>query len=184
MKTERTKMIISIAIMVACQVVLERVLAINTMVVKIGFGFVPLVIVAILYGSWWAAVAGALADIIGTFAVPIGPYFPGFTVTAFLAGMIYGLYLKNLDKIDMKKAIIRSILAAVTVSVVISLVLNTAMIAIVFNYGVMVLLPSRAIQAGEMIVVQSILIPLFCRNICRMLRTKGGKKRNVFHSHT
>ncbi len=184
MKTERTKMIVSIALMVAFQVVLERVLAINTMVVKIGFGFVPLVIVAILYGPWWAALAGALADIIGTFAVPVGPYFPGFTVTAALAGMIYGLYLRNIDKSEMKKAVIRSILAAITVSIVVSLILNTAMIAIVFNYGVMVLLPSRLIQAGEMIAVQSILIPLFCRNICRMIRTKDGKKRNAFHGQT
>ena len=179
MRTERTKKIVSIALMVALQVILERVLAINTMVVKIGFGFVPLVIVAILYGPWWAALAGAMADIIGTIAVPVGPYFPGFTVTAALAGLIYGLYLRDLDKKSMKNAIFRSILAAATVSIIVSLVLNTAMIAIVFNYGVVALLPSRLIQAGEMIIVGSILIPLFCRSICSVLRTKEGRKNNV-----
>ena len=170
MRSERTKKIVFTALMVALQVVLERVLAINTATVKIGFGFLPLVITAILYGPAYAAVGGALADIIGALVFPAGAYFPGFTVTAALVGMVYGLYLYKLDSREKKPAVIRSFLAVLTVAVAFTLVINTLMISIVYNRGVVALLPSRLIQAGEMIVVQTIVIPIIAKKLCPVIR--------------
>ena len=74
------------------EVVLSRFLSISTESLKIGFAFVPLVCCAMLYGPVWGAVAGGLADFIGAVLFPIGPYFPGFTLTNALIGLVFGLF--------------------------------------------------------------------------------------------
>ena len=40
-----------------------------------------------------AGVAYAIGDILGMMIFPSGSYFPGFTLTAFLTGVIYGVVL-------------------------------------------------------------------------------------------
>ena len=87
----KLKLVCLSAMLIAVEVVLNRFLSINTMGLKIGFSFVPIVIAAMLFGGVRAGIIYALADLIGALLFPIGPYFPGFTVSAFLMGLIYGL---------------------------------------------------------------------------------------------
>lgn len=89
----RTKRIIMLGLMMAMSIVLTRFLSITTLTVRIGFAFIPLVVVAIAYGPIYAGIMGALADVIGVALFPTGPYFPGFTLTAFMTGAIYGVFL-------------------------------------------------------------------------------------------
>ena len=58
------KLIVS-AQLIALDVVLTRLLAINTPVMKIGLGFASVALCAVLYGPWWAALAAALGDLVG-----------------------------------------------------------------------------------------------------------------------
>lgn len=81
------------AIMTALSVVLNRFASIHTDGWTIGFAFIPIVAVAIFCGPFPAAIAGGLADLIGALLFPFGPYFPGFTVTAALMGLVYGIFL-------------------------------------------------------------------------------------------
>ena len=46
-----------------------------------------------LFGPGVGGAVGALSDILGYAVRPTGPYFPGFTVTAALSGVIFGLLL-------------------------------------------------------------------------------------------
>lgn len=48
---------------------------------------------AIIYGPVVAAATGATADIVGFIAHPSGAFFPGYTLSAILSGLIYGLFL-------------------------------------------------------------------------------------------
>ena len=78
--------VVYLGVLTALEIVLSRFLSISAWNIKIGFSFVPIAAAAMLFGPLPAAVAAALGDLLGAILFPIGPYFPGFTVTAFLTG--------------------------------------------------------------------------------------------------
>ena len=58
MKNNTTKKIAVSALLIAADVLLTRVLAINTPVMKIGLGCLAVALSAALYGPWWGALTG------------------------------------------------------------------------------------------------------------------------------
>lgn len=97
MKRQHLRTLVIAAMLVAVEIVLNRFLSINTIFLKIGFSFVPIVIAAVLFGPWVAGTVYAVADFLGALLFPIGPYFPGFTACAFAMGVTYGLFLSHPD---------------------------------------------------------------------------------------
>lgn len=93
MKKFSTKAIVSLSVLVALQVILTRFCSFSAWNVRIGFGFTALVIAAIFHGPVAAALVGGLGDLIGAIAFPTGSYFPGFTLTQVLMGLSFGLAL-------------------------------------------------------------------------------------------
>ncbi len=91
-KTNSARYITICAMLTALCVVLDRLSAMNEFF-KIGLGFVPVVIAAILYGPATSALVYGLADFIAANLFPKGAYFPGFTLSAILMGAIYGVFL-------------------------------------------------------------------------------------------
>ena len=116
------------ALLIALDVVFTRVLAINTPLMKIGLGFTAVALSAMLYGPLWAALTAALGDLVGALLFPTGAYFPGFTLTAALTGLLFGLFLHRREK-----SWLRAFLAALTNCAVVTLMLNTLMIAVFFR---------------------------------------------------
>ena len=62
---------------------------------KIGFGFLANAAVGMLFGPSVAMLAGVCTDLLGYFAggFTMGGYFPGFTLTAIVAGLFWGLWM-------------------------------------------------------------------------------------------
>ena len=151
----KINVLVNISLLIALQVVLSRFLSISTPIVKIGFGFVPLAICGMLYGPVWAGVAGALADIIGATLFPVGAFFPGFTVSAALAGIVFGvlLYKRQGNWVQLSVAVAIHCLF-------ISLVLNTFWLTIITGSPFAALLPTRILQNVVMIPVQFIVLRL------------------------
>ena len=89
----KMKKIILSALLLALTIVLSRFLSFNTSLLSIGFSFVPMILAAIWLGPKYAAIICGLADLIGALLFPFGTYFPGFTVSAGLSGLIYGIFL-------------------------------------------------------------------------------------------
>ncbi|MBR3293056.1 MAG: folate family ECF transporter S component [Oscillospiraceae bacterium] len=116
------------AMLIAIDVIFTRVWAINTPLMKIGLGFTAVALSAMLYGPLWAMLTAALGDLVGALLFPTGAYFPGFTVTAALTGLIFGLFLYRRER-----AWLRAFLAALTNSFFITLILNSLMIAVFFR---------------------------------------------------
>ena len=116
------------ALLIALDVVFSRLLAINTPLMKIGLGFAAVAVAAMLYGPLWAMLTAALGDLIGALLFPTGAYFPGFTVTAALTGLIFGLFLYRREK-----SWLRAFLAALTNCLLVTFLLNTLMIAVFFR---------------------------------------------------
>lgn len=162
---KRIRFLACIAMLSAMQVVLSRFLSIQTPVVKIGFGFVPVMFAGALYGAGGGALAGALSDVVGALLFPSGSYFPGYTLTAALSGAVYGWMLRG------RHGIARILLAYLITTLSVTLGLNTFWIA--FGRGYLyveaagrdfsnvwiqfaALLPTRLTQAGIMLAVQTI----------------------------
>lgn len=127
---KRIRLITISAMLVALEVVLNRFLSINTFGLKIGFSFVPIVFAAIFFGPLTAGLIYAVSDFIGAVLFPIGPYFPGFTVSAALMGIIYGIFLYGKEKPKFLKNVLPPVLIN---SVLLGLFVNTAWVSILYS---------------------------------------------------
>lgn len=147
--------IIITALLIALAVVLSKLLSINLAFLRIGFGFIPIAVLAILFGPIWAGVASAIADVLGAIIFPTGAFFPGFTVSAFLTGLIFGLFLY-------KKEITwaRSFISCALVCLLVNLLLNTYWLTFFISSEYTVLLASRAIKELVAIPIMAVIIKL------------------------
>jgi len=148
-----TKSLIVIAFLIALEIILTRFLSINTPILRIGFGFLPVAITGILYGPLWAGLAYTLGDVLGMLLFPAGPYFPGFTLTAFLTGLVYGYFLHS-KPITWKRALI----PVAIVTIILNLGLDTYWLYILMDQAVVSLLPARLLKCAIMLPIQLILI--------------------------
>ena len=92
-----TKMLVTLAMLLALEIVLSRFLSIQTPITRIGFGFIPLVMAGILFGPIPAAIVAVLADVLGALLFPTGAYYPPLTVTSLLVGLTYGFFLHKIS---------------------------------------------------------------------------------------
>jgi len=159
MPVPNTKKLIVSAELLALDVVLTRLLAINTPLMKIGLGFAAVALCAVLYGPWWASLVAALGDLVGALLFPTGAFFPGFTLTAACTGLIFGLCLYRRGKSFLWPA-----LAAVLNVVLVSFLLNTAMISYISGSSYTTLLKARAVQLTVMLPVQLAVLVFLSRS--------------------
>ena len=118
---------------------------------RIGLTFLPVVCAAIFFGPIEAAIVGGLGDMLGAFLFPTGPFFPGFTLTAVLTGLVHGFFLKK------KVTIPRLLLSFGIVQFLLGMLLNTLWLSILYGKGFLVFLPGRAIQAALSFAVECVL---------------------------
>ena len=119
---------------------------------KIGFAFIPNELTGMLFGPVAGGVVAALADIVKYLVKPAGAFFPGFTVSALIGGMIYGaaLYKKPLS--------LKRIIAANTlVTVFVNLLLNTYWLTVLYGNGFAALLPVRIVKEALLLPIDIIL---------------------------
>lgn len=152
-KTFSTEKLVVTAFMIALEIVLSKLVSVNISFLRIGFGFLPIAILAIMYGAWWSGIAYAIGDVIGGFLFPTGAFFPGFTVTALLTGLIFGWVLYN-----KKVTFARAALASALVCVLCNLLINTYWLTFIIGKGFTVLLASRAVKELVAIPVMAVLI--------------------------
>ena len=141
------------AMMVALEVVLSRYLSISTPFMKIGFGFLPMALTAMLYGPVYAGVAWALSDFLGAILLPMAPYFYGFTVSAFLNGVIWGLFLYKYHA-----KILNTASAILLSSVLVTLGLDTLWLTIYTGNPAMMMLGWRFMRFAVMAPVQFVML--------------------------
>ena len=119
----------------------------------------PIAVAAILYGAVPAAIVAALGDFVGAILFPIGAYFPGFTLTAALTGVVLGLFLH-------KKQTALRILGAVAVNqLALSLLLNTLWISILYGSPFGPLFLTRIVQTLVLAPVQFLVIGVLTKSV-------------------
>lgn len=85
------------ALLIAIQIILCKIPAIgNPAILQIGIGFIGTALIGYLAGPWIGGVILVLVDIIThTILGSGGIFFPGFTFSAFISGIIAGAFLYN-----------------------------------------------------------------------------------------
>lgn len=152
-----------IGILVAMEIILAR-LSIHTWNIKIGFSFVPVVVAAIFYGPIAAGLVAAIGDVIGVVLFPVGAFFPGFTLTAFLTGIVFGLFFQK------KVTVLHTIASVLIVQVLISQFLNTYWISFLYGSPYWPLFYTRIYQTAAMSVVQAVCILVIAKRVVPVLK--------------
>ena len=102
------KAIVLLGLMIALNVVLGRLSIQFTPEVRLSvFGFLPIALAGMLMGPLYCGLVGAAGDVVNyvLFTHAYGAYFPGYTLTALLSGLWYGLVLHG-KKITWARAVL------------------------------------------------------------------------------
>ncbi len=150
-KEKDVRKLVLISLFIALNVVFTRFLSIQTFDLRIGFGFLPSVIASMMFGPIIGGIIGIVSDLIGVILFPSGGFFPGFTLSAFLAGVIYGVGLHKKPA-----TLIRFVIVFTIINVFINMGLNTLWISIMYNKGFLALLPTRITKELVMIPIQTV----------------------------
>lgn len=152
-----THRLVLAAMLVAVQIILSRFLSLSLWNLKLGFSFLPIALAGILLGPLGAGLVGLVSDVVGAILFPIGTFFPGFSLTAFLVGFGYGFFLQ-------KEQGIRQIILAVLFSEIVgTLLLNTLWVSLLYGVPFASLLPPRFVQAVGMGLTETLCIRTMVR---------------------
>lgn len=152
---KKLRVLVGVALLVAMQIVLTRVFRIETPIVRVSFSFIPIAVSGMLFGPWITGISQIAADLIGITMFPSpGGFFPGFTLSAFCVGVIYGWFLK--DDISVKNIVISTLL----ITVFVNLGLNTLWVSIMTKTSFFVLLPTRLVSNAVLTAVKIVVLPL------------------------
>jgi ECF transporter S component (folate family) len=136
--------------LIACSLMLALGIVLNLFAtvpvsdtLKVSTSFVALAAIGLLFGPVPAMVSGGLLDVVSFVVKPLGAYFPGFTISGILSGLIYGLFLYRRS---VKSLFIAAPLSKLLVNVFINLVLNTYWLTFLSGKGFLVMLPVRVLK--------------------------------------
>ena len=161
-----------LALLLATQIVFARFLSFSTLTIRIGFAFLPVALAARLYGPVGGMIVGGLGDFIGATLFPTtgSPYFPGFTVTAILTGLCFGMLLH-------KQCNLKQIVFAVLLTQIIcSLLLNSLWLSFITGTPYIVMFLSRIIQTCVLIVVEIITLKLVFKYLQKFDKSSAFSK--------
>ena len=152
-KKLRTLDITVLGVFLAAELVLNR-FTIGNQFIKLGFGFIVVALVSTWYGPWWSAMVAAIADIVGT-TISGGVYFPGFTLSAILGAIIYGLFFYN-QKTSWLTVTIAQLIIAITVNTL----LNTFGLTVMYKTPFWALVSTRIVKEIIVTPIQIIILYL------------------------
>jgi len=138
--------------------------------IKIGFSTIINQLVAALFGPVTTGLFGGAMDILKFIIKPTGPYFPGFTISAVLGGVIYGFFYYTPAKKGQKISFLRIFLAEAIVAFFVNILLGTYWLSILYGKGFLALLPARALKNIIMTPINSFLFYTIYNTLMLTLR--------------
>lgn len=120
---------------------------------KINFNFLPNNLVFYLFGPVVGAVYGATMDILTFIVRPTGTFFFGFTLSAILTGIIYGIALYN-KPVSLQRIFFTNFIHMVLINIL----LNTYWLTLLIGQGFFILLPIRILKGIIMLPIETLLL--------------------------
>lgn len=136
------KRLCMMGVLLAMQLVMSRLLNLQLSdFLRVNLGFLPNAVAGMLMGPFCGMLVAACADLLGATLFPSGAVFPGFTLSAALAGLNYGLWLYR-----RRESLWRAALCVLPVTLVCNIALNTLWLWMLSGDGMLVSLPARALK--------------------------------------
>ena len=139
---KQVRTLTGVAMLLAMSVVISFTASVRvTETIKIGLGYLITALLGMLYGPFTAALAAGAGDLIKYLLKPDGAYFFGFTLTAMLGGVVYGVFFYR-----EKCTIPRAIASKATVSLLLNCLLNTVWVSWLYGMPFLGVLGPRVIK--------------------------------------
>ena len=139
---KQVRTLTGVAMLLAMSVVILFTASVRvTETIKIGLGYLITALLGMLYGPFTAALAAGAGDLIKYLLKPDGAYFFGFTLTAMLGGVVYGVFFYR-----EKCTIPRAIASKATVSLLLNCLLNTVWVSWLYGMPFLGALGPRVIK--------------------------------------
>ena len=140
---------------------------------KIGFSSLVNQMVYYMFGPVFGGFFGGALDILKFIVKPTGEFFPGWTLGAMTAGVIYGCFFYK-----KKITLVRVLAAEFTVALICNVLLGTLWLSLMYGKGFMILAPMRAWKNLIMWPVNSMIFytawkSLEASGLFRMIRRNG-----------
>lgn len=132
--------------------------------IKIGLTFLPIAIAGILCGPIAAGAIGALGDLICFLLVPMGAYFPGWTINGLLVGLLYGIFL-----FECKKFIPSLVICELVSGIFVEIALGSLWLYIQCSKAFWVTAGIRGLKTIVAIPIEIALIILFEKTVIKKL---------------
>ena len=165
----KTRVLCTSAILAAMFVVLYSIKLQLAPELRITFTFVPLALAGWLLGPVPCMLVGLVGDLVGCLLFPAGPYFPGFTLTQILAGLVFGLFLY--DK-NVKQIFLPVLFSKIIISMVLNVGLNALWLSILYGKAWTIYVASHFIKNIVALPVEIIILLL----VIKVLHSRGIQK--------
>ena len=149
---------------------------------RIGVGFLTNASIGMLFGPVVCMMMGFCTDVLGFMLNPGtggGGYFPGYTLTAMVAGVIWGVFLYCPDSKSEGKLsfLLRTLAARVLVTLVCNVGMNTLWLTLQGGDGMWVTLIGRLPAQLLILPIQYLLLLLVLPFVQRLYRSLGAASR-------
>ena len=119
-KLRNTNTLTLAAMLTAMGIVLGFIKIPINQLIEIRFGSLPIGLAGMTLGPGIAGIIGALIDVGDYLVKPTGPFFPGFTISGIVSGLIFGFILYN-----KKPTLARIIVAEAVHTLIVGIIMNT-----------------------------------------------------------
>ncbi len=149
------------AMLTAVSVIINQFTIFINQIMRLGFTFLPIALSGMLYGPLITGSLGAVCDILKYFTRNDGgAFFPGFTISSFVAGFLYGIFLYK------KPVTLRRVIATrLCVMVVDSWILNSLWLSMLYGNAFIALVSARMLKSVLVFPVEVALLYLTLKTV-------------------
>ncbi len=161
----RARVVAISGLLAAISILLTRFLGVTlpisgALALRLSFGPLPIMMAGLALGPLAGGAVGAVADLVGYFLNPMGgAYFPGFTISSALTGVIPGLLRGRLPA---QPSWVQVLLLVLATEAVVSLLMNTYFLVLITGLSWPVLLPPR-------LAARVVIVPIYTLVLWRSL---------------
>lgn len=157
------KRLVLLAVLVAINIIFQKI-SFGPAYLKIGLGFIGLTLLGYYFGPFWGGIGAGISDLVmaSIFGVE-GGFFPGFTISAIISGVIYGFFFYHKPV-----KVWRIVVASLLVTIIVNILLNTYWLHLLYGLNLKAAFAQRLIK--ELIVpwIQMIVIYLVLNAVQRV----------------
>ncbi|MBO6047022.1 MAG: folate family ECF transporter S component [Erysipelotrichaceae bacterium] len=157
---KNTKALTLSAMLLAIATVLGFIKIPVNQIIELRFMYLAYGIGGYILGPVYGTLIGAFSDILAYVVKPTGGFFPGFTISAALQGFIYGMTLYK-HEVSLKRVMI----VQVAISIIISLVLNTLWLSMLYKMPFAAALTPRIVKTIVMCPIEALILYLVLKKV-------------------